>query len=198
MPDEEFNEGNNASNLAIAALTTSYARLRLLTMLRQLDERVLYYDTDSVIYTSTPGQWQPQLGSILGDWDDQLEAGETHITSFVSLGPKTYSYVTNTGRVEMKMKSITQNGFTEDILAWNEGNTDLMRTGVGLTKASLENLLKQQDQVLQVIYPTHLKKNKKDQIIRNVIMPKSLRLVYDKRILKDDFTTLPFGTKQVQ
>jgi len=106
--------------------------------------------------------------------------------------------VTNTGRVEMKMKSITQNGFTEDILAWNEGNTDLMRTGVGLTKASLENLLKQQDQVLQVIYPTHLKKNKKDQIIRNVIMPKSLRLVYDKRILKDDFTTLPFGTKQVQ
>jgi len=196
--EEEFNEGNNTSNLAIAALTTSYARLRLLQMLKKLDNRVLYFDTDSVIYTSRPGQWRPTLGSVLGDWDDQLEAGETHITSFVSLGPKTYSYVTNTGRVEMKMKSITQNGFTEDILAWNEGKTELVRTGNAVTKESFEKLLKEQDQVLQVIYPTHMKKNKKDQTIRNVIMPKSLRLVYDKRILKEDFTTVPFGTKQVQ
>ena len=48
--EDEFNEGNLTSNLAIAALTTSYARLRLLKMLRALGERVLYFDTDSVIY----------------------------------------------------------------------------------------------------------------------------------------------------
>ena len=40
--EEAFNEGNETSNLAIAALTTSHARLRLLKMLRQLDSRVLY------------------------------------------------------------------------------------------------------------------------------------------------------------
>ena len=50
--EDDYNEGNNSSNLAIAALTTSYARLRLLKML--LDDRVLYFDTDSVIHTSKP------------------------------------------------------------------------------------------------------------------------------------------------
>ena len=38
LKEEEYNEGNGSSNLAIAALTTSYARLRLLGMLRQLGE----------------------------------------------------------------------------------------------------------------------------------------------------------------
>ena len=74
--EDDYNEGNSTSNLAIAALTTSYARLRLLRMLRQLDDRVLYFDTDSVIYTSKPGDWEPERGNILGDWDNQLEPGE--------------------------------------------------------------------------------------------------------------------------
>ena len=47
--EDDYNEGNDTSNLAIAALTTSYARVRLLTTLRQLGDRVLYFDTDSVI-----------------------------------------------------------------------------------------------------------------------------------------------------
>ena len=89
-------------------MTTSYARLRLLKMLRQLDSRSLYFDTDSVIYTSKPGQWEPSLGNILGDWDNQLEKGESHIVSFASLGPKTYTYTTDTGRVEMKIVSMEQ------------------------------------------------------------------------------------------
>ena len=71
-PDEDYNEGNNSSNLPIAAMTTSYARLRLLKMLRQLDNRTLYFDTDSVIYNSKAEQWEPSLGNILGDWDNQL------------------------------------------------------------------------------------------------------------------------------
>jgi len=152
---------------------------------------------NSVIYVSKQGDWEPKLGNVLGDWDGQLEDGETHITSFVSLGPKTYSYVTNTGRVEMKMKSITQNGFTEDILAWNEGRTELVRTGNAITKDSFVNLLKNKEEILNVIYPTHIKKDAKYQSIKNVVMPKSVRLVYDKRILLDDFTTVPYGSKVV-
>ena len=97
--EDDYNEGNNSSNLAIAALTTSYARLRLLKML--LDDRVLYFDTDSVIHTSKPGDWEPPRGNILGDWDNQLEQGESHIVSFASLGPMTCSYVTIAGRVEI-------------------------------------------------------------------------------------------------
>ena len=48
--EEDYNEGNSTSNLAFADFTTSYARLRLLDMMRKLNDRVLYTDTDSVIY----------------------------------------------------------------------------------------------------------------------------------------------------
>ena len=87
--EDDFNEGNNSSNVAIAAMTTSYARLRLLDMMRKLLDRVLCTDTDSVIYVSRPGDWEPQLGTVLGEWNNELEDGESHIVSFISLGPKT-------------------------------------------------------------------------------------------------------------
>jgi len=100
--EEDYNEGSCSSNVAIAAITTSYARLRLLEMMRKLGDRVLYTDTDSVIYVSRKGDWEPPLGTCLGEWDDQLEQGEDHIVDFVSLGPKTYAYKTDAGRVELK------------------------------------------------------------------------------------------------
>ena len=189
-PDEDYNEGNNSSNLPIAAMTTSYARLRLLKMLRQLDSRTLYFDTDSVIYTSKAEQWEPSLGNILGDWDNQLEKGESHIVSFASLGPKTYTYTTDTGRVEIKAKGISQNGFTENILGM-----DLQPTGTALASGTFSHLLENKADEVQVVYPFHLKKNSKDCSIHNVMMPKTIRLVYDKRILHDDYTTRAYGTK---
>ena len=54
-------EGNTTSNVAIAALTTSYGRLRLLDMMRKLGDRVLYTDTDSVIYVSRSVTGNPNL-----------------------------------------------------------------------------------------------------------------------------------------
>ncbi len=193
--DENYIEGNASTNLAIAAFTTSHARLRLLNMLRKLDDRVLYYDTDSVIYTSKPGEWMPPQGSILGDWDNQLDDGESHITEFISLGPKTYCYTTDTGRVEMKAKSITQNGHTEDILKWNDDHAELVKAGQSLTKETFKKLLDNKEDTFQVIYPDRLKKDFKNQTIHSIVVPKTVRLVYDKRMLLDGFTTLPFGTK---
>ena len=191
--EEDYNEGNCSSNLAIAFFTTSYARLRLLDMMRKLSDRVLYTDTDSVIYISRPGDWEPELGTILGDWDNQLEAGESRIVSFVSLGPKTYSYQTDTGRQELKVKSITQNGYTENIRERN-GET-LSRTDKTLNKATLHELLLQPDSNIQVTYPKQLKKNSTTQAITEVEISKTLRLVYDKRILFGDFSTLAYGTR---
>ena len=47
---KDFEEQNNKVNVVIAAFTTAYARLKLYDLLDLLQERVLYYDTDSVIY----------------------------------------------------------------------------------------------------------------------------------------------------
>jgi len=47
---------NERINIFVAAFTTCHARLKLYESLEQLQQRVLYFDTDSVIYTSKPGQ----------------------------------------------------------------------------------------------------------------------------------------------
>ncbi|WAQ94993.1 hypothetical protein MAR_007464, partial [Mya arenaria] len=63
------------------------ARLKLYIHLKPFGNRVLYCDTDSIVFTSTPGQWEPQLGDYLGDLTD--EVSNNAITAFVTGGPKT-------------------------------------------------------------------------------------------------------------
>lgn len=57
-------------NVVIAAYTTAQAQLRLHEFLEPLDRRVLYYDTDSIIYSHSPGQYEPPTGNFLGDLTD--------------------------------------------------------------------------------------------------------------------------------
>jgi hypothetical protein len=194
---EGYNEGNGTSNLAIASFTTSHARLRLLTMMRKLGSRLIYYDTDSVIYVSRPGDWEPERSSFLGGWDSQLEPGESHIVRFVSLGPKVYSYETDTGRIEMKCKGLSQNAYTEDILEWKETEKRFSKTGNKMDPQLFRNLLKNPEKNQTVFYPDSLKRDGKSQRINSFTAMKSLRLVYDKRVLLPDFTTRPYGTRLV-
>ena len=102
---EEFAEQNNKVNVVIAAFTTAYARLKLYDLLDLLQERVLYYDTDSVIYIHKPNQSDPPLGNYLGDLTDELNGD--YITSFVSRGPKNYAYRTKNGKTDTKIRGIT-------------------------------------------------------------------------------------------
>ena len=104
---KNFIETNCKTNVVIAAFTTAYARLRLYETLEVLQERVLYYDTDSVIFISKPGEPEPSTGRYLGELTDELNGG--HITTFISGGPKNYCYCTNDGKVEIKARGITLN-----------------------------------------------------------------------------------------
>ena len=38
-----------------------------------LDDRVLYFDTDSCIFISKEGFWEPELGDYLGDLTNEIE-----------------------------------------------------------------------------------------------------------------------------
>ena len=69
-------------NIVIAAFTTAYARLKLYNLLDLLQERVLYYDTDSVVYVHEPGKPDPPLGDYLGELTDELNGGLHHDVSF--------------------------------------------------------------------------------------------------------------------
>ena len=86
-------------NIFMAAFITCWARLRLYEAFELLDERVLYFDTDSIIFTHLSGQGQtsPPLGDYLGDFKNELESGDV-IVEFCSGGPKNYGYQTRAGQ----------------------------------------------------------------------------------------------------
>lgn len=69
---QEKCESSFKANVFIVAFTTSHARLKLYSALDTLKERVLYYDTDSVIYRWKPGQEKLPLGRYLGQFRDEI------------------------------------------------------------------------------------------------------------------------------
>ncbi|XP_041435694.1 uncharacterized protein LOC121399337 [Xenopus laevis] len=92
------------TNIFIACFTTAYARLEFYNLLARLKERCLYHDTDSVIFVSKDGDWNPPLGDYLGELTSELPT-DTYITEFVSGGPKTYGYKLSTGKTCLKLKA---------------------------------------------------------------------------------------------
>ncbi|CAB3997155.1 DNA polymerase [Paramuricea clavata] len=104
---DEFMEADGKTNVVIVAFTTAHARLKLYGVLEQLNRRVLYFDTDSVIYVSKEGEWEPPTGSYLGELTDELDGA--HITTFVSGGPKNYAYEMSTDETVYKVRGITLN-----------------------------------------------------------------------------------------
>ena len=56
MQKEDACESGMKTNIFIASFTTALARLKLYDELEKLGEQVLYYDTDSIIYTWKEGQ----------------------------------------------------------------------------------------------------------------------------------------------
>ena len=61
--------------------------------LQKLKRRVIYYDTDSIIYKSHPGAYGPNIGDQIGSMTDELSGH--FIVEFVSNGAKTYGYRAN-------------------------------------------------------------------------------------------------------
>ena len=178
---DEFVEENDKVNIVIAAFTTAYARLKLYDLLDLLQERVLYYDTDSVIYVHEPGKPDPPLGDYLGDLTDELDVGD-YITTFISGGPKNYAYLTNNGKSETKIRGITLN-----YDATKKINMDVMRhlvdsrvNGYNEEKVTVEN-------------PYKIIRDKKEMNIVTKKMKKDYRIVYNKRVITENYGTLPYG-----
>ena len=105
---EGFVSGSAKTNVVIAAFTTAHARLKLYSVLECLQTRVLYFDTDSIIFTSEPDDWMPALGDYLGELTNELDDND-YITTFVSGGPKNYAYQTKNGKTTCKVRGFTLN-----------------------------------------------------------------------------------------
>lgn len=114
-----INEGNHLQpnvNVAIAAYTTAHARLHLYEYLDKLQDRVLYYDTDSVFFVENGNDSGLALGDYLGDLTDELqEFGEQcYINEVVFTSEKSYAFTVMNSDDEMvhsvcKVKGISLN-----------------------------------------------------------------------------------------
>ena len=85
----------------------SHARLKLYSALDTLEERVLYYDTDSMICRWKPGQEELPLGRYLGQFTDEI--GGDPIVKFISGCAKNYGYLTRSGKTECKVRGFSLN-----------------------------------------------------------------------------------------
>ena len=86
------------SNAYISAFLTGYLRLKLYEFLELLEEKVLYFDTDSIMYVSHTGEHlvTPDTTGNLGEWTFELPPND-YFVEFVSAGPKTYAMCSLTG-----------------------------------------------------------------------------------------------------
>ena len=166
------------TNVSIANFVTAQARIKLYGELSKLNERVLYCDTDSIIYIERPGEYNPSLGDYLGQFTDEIDPADgNYIEEFVSAGPKNYAYKLDTGYTHCTVKGFTLNSMASMVLNFNS----IKRV---VTEDQSEKILIQQQ---------HFQTKKFHWSIKVDIQTKQYGFVYDKRILFPNFSTLPFG-----
>ncbi|CAH3194637.1 unnamed protein product [Porites evermanni] len=175
------------TNIFVAAFTTCHARLKLYESLDTLQQQVLYYDTDSVIYRWRPGQPSITTGDFLGDMTDELD-GDV-ITEFVSGGAKNYGYTTRAGKVVCKVRGFTLNVRGSAIL-----NFHTMKDNI------LSELDSPQDsrRNLNIVTPYYFKRDLEKKQIQVVPRVKQYGLVFDKRVIDvTSRSSFPYGYERI-
>lgn len=175
------------TNVVIAAYTTCQARLILYDYLEKLDRRVLYFDTDSVIFVTdkTRDTYIPPTGNYLGQMTDELvEYGEgARVSEFASLAPKVYGILVQLPgggepKEMVKVKGISLNRSTADLINF---------------KTLKEFALAERTEPVRIDY-TAIRRTKVHKVITKA-ESKLFKPVKVKRRFLDNFDSLPYGYK---
>lgn len=167
----------------IAAYTTAQARLKLYSYLEALGPRALYCDTDSVIYVTKnePNEYEPPVGQLLGDLTDELDNG-CYIKSFVSGGPKFYSYIVcapdGSESEVCKVKGVTLNFENSSLINY---------------KSIREFIVGEQVQPIELYYDA-IRRTEFHQVV-TCAEKKSCKPSSVKRRRNGDYGSLPYGYK---
>jgi hypothetical protein len=183
--------GSYHNSVALAAFVTTYARVKLLKSLLQVGRRVLYTDTDSIIFVVDDKFLQSsemlKTGDFLGDWADEIVGayGENvYITEFVSAGPKNYTKSFSNGQCVSVVK-----GFALTSTAASNLNFDAIKDVV-------MNFLHDKSGEQLTVEQSSIKRNKDTWEMKSIVCNKEYNMVYDKRVINyTNFHTVPYGTK---
>ena len=173
---DQFVDNSKNTNVYIACFTTSHARLMLYNKLDCLNEKVLYFDTDSIIYVDD-GTKNVKTGDLLGDMTDELSG--KGITYFVSTGPKSYGFKYGDNDEKSAIKGFTLSHKNSSILNHN----------------SMSKIAKKQIREITIVKENKI--TRKNREIVNEYCEKVFKFGYDKRVIKkineDHIDTLPYG-----
>jgi hypothetical protein len=183
--ESEFQNVHSFANVALAAFITAYGRIELYNYIKDLGKRLLYVDTDSLVYIGDG----PKPGKgLLGDLCDEIY--NTHkvrdsIQLWVGTGAKSYGYrLLQNPEIEVcKVKGITLNYETSKKINL-ESMKDLLMNG--------------EKKVIKTMRKYCIKRNKATKQVTSETMTKTFRITNDKRVLPPgSFDTLPYGHKDV-
>ena len=110
---DQFVDNSKNTNIYIACFTASHARLMLYNKLDYLNDKVLYFDTDSIIYVDD-GTKNIETGDMPGDMTDEISG--KGISSFASTGPKSYSFKYGDDEQKSAIKGFTLNHENNNLL----------------------------------------------------------------------------------
>ena len=173
-------------NIFVACFTTCWARLKLYRegLSKLLPQQVLYFDTDSVIFSHRPGKPMLPLGDHLSEFTSELKPDD-HTVEFAAAGPKNYGYRTHQGKVECKERGFTLNARGQDQL-----NFDLLKANV------IDDVTTPLDapRVIPVHNPHKIKRHADTKTLSTVEETKRYKVVFDKRVVDPNtFLSYPYG-----
>ena len=142
---------------------------------------------DSIYYTCKPGEEKLPLGDYLGDLTDELAdyGAGSYLTEFISAGPKNYCYKIFGTKDQQIHTVIKVKGHTLDYNTMKNVNSDEMR------KMVFAFVQAKQQKEVTVVTPRIVRVDHHKVVTR--LVRKVYRVVYDKRVVLDDFTTIPYG-----
>ena len=171
-------EASGNTSCVIAAITTAEARLVLYNYLDKLGDRVVYMDTDSIIYLTRPNDaYKVPLGNYLGDMTDELDGAR--IDEFLSCGPKQYSYICDDQTTCVKIRGFTLN------------STSTKRLNFKTMKTLLFQWMKNIPRSIDIVAP-QIRRTKDNQLVTRTYC-KKYGVVYDKCRVLPSFLCVPFG-----
>lgn len=149
-----------------------------------IQQHVLYFDTDSVIFSWKPGQPDIPLGDFLGEMTNELNDGD-YIIDFTSAGPKNYGYKTKNGKVCYKVR-----GFALNVRGQQQLNYNIMRQNL------LDELTDPLDERrnIDIVNPNFFTRHPATKQLKVGPRTKRYGLVFDKRVVDPDtFKSYPYG-----
>jgi hypothetical protein len=171
---------NMRSSLVTSAFVTAYARLTLLKLIQKCGLDLIYFDTDSCIFSSEDPDVLdrfnvgPNIGQLTNELTSKFGAG-TYGVSFASPASKVYSLVTNKpGCVITRCKGIARS--------------------MGITPETVERLAADEAASTTFKVPFHVEKDRLGNI-RETPMDKIIRQNFTNRVKLNAEQTMPYGCK---